>query len=170
MIPALVPLAISVASKFIPDLVGKVFESDKAESIATAVVGAAKVATGLKDPEEALAAFKPNDEQRTALREQVLSLIDMQIKDVQHARENNHYTDLTAKLSWTVMVGNLLVISLLIGGLVWLATAELTSGINTTLSAMIGGALNQMYQERQQVMNYLFGSAVGSKLKDLLKK
>jgi hypothetical protein len=47
---------------------------------------------------------------------------------------------------------------------------DLSKDVSMALSALIGGIVNQLMQERQQVMNYRFGSTIGSKLKDWIKK
>ena len=168
----LIPIAVSLASKFIPELIGKALDSDTAEKVATKVMDVAITATGREDPKEALEIWDPDTspELKEKLRADILSLVEMQIKDVQHAREFNKYEGLTENVAYGIMYGNLVLIACLIGLFARVASSSLTVSAASTLSAIIGGALNQLYQERQQVTGYLFGSAVGSKLKDLLKK
>ena len=58
----LIGLALSLASKFAPSLIGKLTGSDKAEEVAEKVVDIAKVATGQDDPQEAAKAVEANPE------------------------------------------------------------------------------------------------------------
>lgn len=166
----LVPIAISLATKYIPELIGKALDSKSAESVAASVIDIAKSATGLQDTSDALAAFKPTEQDIANMRKDILALLELQVGDVQHAREHGKYQELTTVVAYGIMFGNLALIAILIGLLVYVATSSLATSYASTLSAMIGGALNQLYQERQQVASFLFGSAVGSKLKDLLKR
>ena len=168
----LVPIAVSLASKFIPELIGKALDSDTAEQVAGKIIDVAKYATGLTDDKAALDAFEtastPKD--LAKLRSDVLKLVEMQVDDVQHARDNNEHKELTENVAYAIMYGNLAVIACLIGGFAWVASSDLAVSAASTLSAIIGGALNQLYQERQQVAGYLYGSSLGSKLKDLTYK
>lgn len=166
----LIGLAISAATQFIPELIGKAFDSKTAETVASKVIDLAKDQTGLSDPEEALENFNPSPEDIAALRSDVLKLIEMEIGDVQHARVNNKHEKLTENVAYGIMYGNLVLIAALIGVFAWVATSDLDTAFASTLSAMIGGALNQLYQERQQVAGYLFGSSLGSKLKSMIGK
>lgn len=56
----LIALAISLASKFGPSLIGKLTKSDKAEEVAEKVVGFAKIVTGQDDPQEAAKILETN--------------------------------------------------------------------------------------------------------------
>lgn len=61
-IPFLIPLAIQLAAKFAPTLVGKLTGSDKAEHVAEKVIDFAKGVTGKEDAEEAAKVLEANPE------------------------------------------------------------------------------------------------------------
>ena len=158
-------LALGVAAQYLPDLVSK-FTGNKSEVVAK-VIDAAKLATGNTDAELALKAYKPSTADLAALRADVLSVITLEVKDIQHAREVHKDDTVTDHLSYQVMYLNPIYICIGIGSIVWLCTQSLPNGVLATASALIGAGLNQLYQERQQVMNYRFGSSLGEKLKEL---
>jgi hypothetical protein len=58
----LIALAISLASKFAPSLIGKLTKSDKAEQVAEKVIGFAKAVTGQDNPEDAVKTIEANPE------------------------------------------------------------------------------------------------------------
>lgn len=172
MLP-LVPIAIGLASKYVPELIRTAFSNDKAAEVAKTVIDLAKNSTGLQEPNEALNKFeqqlRDNSDLQIELMKQVTAVMQMQVGDVQHARETLKDDHTTSKLAYLVMVGNVPLIMLCIGLLVWVTSVDLSDGQLAAVSAIIGGCLNQLYQERQQVMNYRFGSSIGEKLRGLLK-
>lgn len=168
MLPALIPLAVGIASKYIPELIGSALDSDKAEKVAKVVVAHAKQAF----PKDVIPALKEFDEllekspeQANELRVEVLDLVKLQIQDVQHAREHNTDYKATQKLGWLVMVSSIPQVLVCLGALSYITTLNLEASVLAAVSALVGGYLNQLYQERQQVMNYRFGSSLGSKTK-----
>ena len=166
----LVGIALSVASKFLPELAGKIFGGKEAEEVAGKVINMAKVATGIADPEKALEAFKPSPQEVASLRKDILSVIELEVSDVQHARIHGKHEELTEKVAYSIMWGNLVLIGTLIGSFAWILSLDLDGHIAATLGTLIGAALNQLYQERQQVAGYLFGSSLGSKIKSMTGK
>ena len=156
----LIPLAISLASKFIPDLVSSALDSKTAGKVASKVIEAATTATGL-EPEEALNTWDPSHNEQEALKGTVLDVLKLEMGDAQHARENTVDIDMTKNIAYGIMYLNMLLIAGLIGGFAWLLQAGLGDGITGTLGALIGGALNQLYQERQQVVGFLYGLKAG---------
>lgn len=168
----LIPLALSLATKFIPELVGKALDSDTAVKVTDEVIKVAQKVTGHDNYDDAMSEFEAvaKPEHFAEIRSDILKLVEMQVKDVQHARENNEHKALTENVAYGIMYGNLILIAVLIGLFAWVASSDLAVSAASTLSAIIGGALNQLYQERQQVAGYLFGSSLGSKLKDLVKR
>jgi hypothetical protein len=65
---------------------------------------------------------------------------------------------------------NPLLIGVGVYAFIYVMQLDLSKDVSMALSALIGGIVNQLMQERQQVMNYRFGSTIGSKLKDWIKK
>lgn len=59
---SLIPIAISLVSKFAPSLIGRLTKSDKAEAVAEKVVGFAKAVTGQDNPEDAARTIEANPE------------------------------------------------------------------------------------------------------------
>ncbi|UIS54087.1 putative DNA topoisomerase [Edwardsiella phage vB_EpP_ZHX] len=169
----LIPLALGLASKYVPDLFKSAFGSDKAAEVANIVIDTAKAATGCADSQQALAGYKGVLEQNPQLQLELMSkvadVLQMQVNDIQHARETLRDDATTSKLAYLIMFGNIPLIGGSIALLVWVTTSGMTEGTLATVSAIIGGCLNQLYQERQQVMNYRFGSSVGEKLRGLFK-
>jgi len=167
MLPMLIPLAVSIASKYIPELIETKLDSKKAAQVADVVIKHAKSAFN----EDAVPALKKLDElmeqspeRANELRVEVLELVKLEVQDVQHARE--HTDDkATQRLGWLVMWTSIPQIMICLGTLSYITTLNLAAGVLSTISALVGGYVNQLYQERQQVMNYRFGSSLGSKTK-----
>lgn len=164
----LAALAISIASKYIPELIGKALDSKKAEEVSSHLIGAVSEYTGMvvHDTAQLEKAFdKAGPEFFLKQRAQVIELAESRIADVQHARKFKN-DEVNTKISYTVMWVNPFLIVLGIVALIYVTTSlELDGGLLATISAVLGGWLNQLYQERQQVMNFHFGSSLGSKLK-----
>lgn len=173
----LVQLALGVATKFIPELIGKALNDDKAKEVAE-VVGNSAVAYvkdkyGVDMP--AIEAIKKVDSSAEMefwkeQRQSVIDVIKLEVEDIQHAREHNQEDGVVRNLSYLVMWINPIFIALCICALIYVSTAGLASGVLATVAATLGAAINHFFQERQQVMNYRFGSSLGSKLKSFLQK
>lgn len=171
--PVLASLAISAASKFIPEFIGSAFSDSKAKSVADAItktaVGYVKDKYDLDDVTELEAVKKVENDREFFMqhRKDFLSLIDMELKDIQHAREHNQEDGVVKNLSYIVMIVNPFLIALCIGALIYVSTAGLAGAVTATVSATLGAAINHFFLERQQVMNYRFGSSLGSKMKNM---
>lgn len=166
----LVGLAVSMASKYLPELIGSALDSKKAENVAKIVTDAAVAYTGGKPAHEALKAVENDKEFFMAQKKDILSVIELEVRDIQHARENQCEDEVTKYLSFIVMCVNPLLIAGCVWALISVAESDMDVGLITTISAVLGGAINNFFQERQQVMNFRFGSSLGSKLKNLIKK
>ena len=162
----LIAMAVSAASKFIPELIGSALDSEKAESVARVVTDSAMTYAGIKDPEQALKKVQEDKQFWEAQRSKIVDIVKMELADIQHAREHVN-DDVTKRLSYMVMVCNPVFIGLCVWALIWVSTSTLDSGLITAISAVLGGAINNFFQERQQVMNFRFGSSLGSKIKAL---
>lgn len=165
----LATLAISLASRYIPELIGVALDSKKAEKVSQHLIGAVGEYTSLPidHPYQVEKAFEQAGSKFfLEQREQILELAQLQTKDIQHARKYQN-EPVNTHISYTVMWVNPVLIVLGIFALVYVTTElNLAAGLLATISAVIGGWLNQLYQERQQVMNFHFGSSLGSKLKN----
>jgi hypothetical protein len=169
MAPILVNLAIAAASKYIPELISSKIENKTAKAVAETLFDAAKKATGIDDAEQALKAVESSPEFFIKQQDNIVAMLQSELKDVQHAREHNN-DEVTKNLSYVVMYLNPLLIGLGVYAFIYVMQLDLSKDVSMALSALIGGIINQLMQERQQVMNYRFGSAIGSKLKDWIKK
>jgi len=128
------------------------------------------VYTGGKPEHEALKAVQNDAEFFRKQRDDVLKVIELELQDIQHARENQADDNVTKHLSYVVMGINPFLIGACVWALIYVAQSDMDVGLIATLSAMLGGAINNFFQERQQVMNFRFGSSLGSKLKNLTGK
>lgn len=169
MTPILVNLAIAAASKYIPELISSKIENKTAKAVAETLLDAAKKATGIDDAEQALKAVESSPEFFIKQQDDIVAMLQSELKDVQHAREHAN-DEVTKNLSYVVMYLNPLLIGLGVYAFIYVMQLDLSKDVSMALSALIGGIVNQLMQERQQVMNYRFGSAIGSKLKDWIKK
>lgn len=165
----LISLAVSLASKYVPELIGESLNSKKARAISNLVIDAAKEYTGVKDPEQALGIIGNDKDFWDKNSDKVFSLLEAEIRDVQHSREHNN-DDVTKRLSYLIMVVNPILIAAGIYAFIYVMSIDLEKDTSMALSALIGSVITHLLQERQQVMNFRFGSTIGSKLKDLMKK
>lgn len=169
MSPLLIQLAIATASKYIPKIIESKIESPKAKAIANTIFKAAKEFTGESDPQKALNKVQDSPEFFKLHEQSILKELELHLEDIQHAREHNN-DEVTRNLSYVVMYLNPLLIAAGVYAFIYVMKLDLSKDVSMALSALIGGIVNQLMQERQQVMNYRFGSTIGSKLKDWIKK
>lgn len=166
--PALIPLAITIAEQFLPSIVKKITGEDDKKAVAEKVISVAKHVTGFSDPEQALKQAQVSDDFKDKLLEEFVEISRIETKDIQDARKNHKYHDTTVTAIKTALWLNPALIFLGIGILAYVVVFEsLDSGSLSMLSAMIGGMINQLYQERQQCYSFLVGSSLGSKLKSM---
>lgn len=170
----LIAVAIGLATKYIPGLIGKALNSTDAEAIAKTVTDSALSYTGLQDKSEALKRYEELLEQdkseQQKLADQVMQLVQLEVDDTKDARHTFVGDKASDTLTYMIMIGNLPLIASAVGALIWLSTVELSEGKLTALSALIGGIISNFLQERQQVMNYRFGSTISDKFKKLTEK
>lgn len=89
----MLPIALKLASAFLPDLIGALTKSNKAEQVAAKVVDLANTVAGTNDPSAALDAIQRDPAKQAALRAQVdanmveLARIDASIAIGQQAIE-----------------------------------------------------------------------------------
>lgn len=154
--------------KIVKDKVGDLFGDETAKKINQV----AQIVTGVRTPQEALQAIE-NDEAMLAqvkgkLLDQEHEIVMAAFSDVSSAREmyrttGNKQTDI---ISNRVMTQNQLYVFLFLAidaaSFVWIDEPAAAAAIGS----VCGFCINSLWQERQQVMNFLYGSSLGSKLKD----
>lgn len=98
------------------------------------------------------------------------SIISGTLGDKQNARDNNHLYELQSDIGKRIFMQTSILIPLLIMINVLLISyaSELKLGeaMISMVSTLIGIALNNAYRERQSMLEFLYGSSVGSRLKD----
>ena len=140
------------------------------EGAAQKIIDVAKIATGAATPEHALEMIERDAKAATAVKQQLLEqeheLVLAQLKDVQSARGmysgKNTMADDIAK---RVISQNHVCVCLLImcNGLVLVFVKDTV--IAVALGNLFGASIGALWQKRQQVINFFFGSSLGSKLK-----
>lgn len=88
----LIPIAISLASRFAPSLIGKLTGSDTAAEVAEKVVDMAKVVTGQNDPTEAAKAIEANPELALEYQRE-LHGYELALKEIEYKKEKLAYED-----------------------------------------------------------------------------
>lgn len=171
MAPA-IAAALSLATKYLPDVVGLLTDNKRAGKTAQIVSEAVKQVTGSTTLQGADEAFQNSPELVLELRKAVMAdkyvAEEMRLKDVQDARamykEENTQAD---KLSDLVMKWNLVIILCLVAINV-LAILYLTTNatVLALISNLVGVVVGALLGERQQVTGFYFGSSLGSKNKD----
>jgi len=160
-------------AKFVPEVVGW-FAGDKAESAASSIVGIAEKVTGLGG-DEALKAIESDPNTALEFKKAVMAnkyeLDRIYLANTAGARDM--YTEsrtLADRVALGIMRYNFFfVVILLVCNAVacWYLKDHpaVLSGIATT----IGFVINAFIKERSDVSNFLFGSTLGSRMKDVKK-
>ena len=92
------------------------------------------------------------------------------IRDKQNARGSDHLyilqTDIGKKIfiQTSIIIPLLIMIDLLLVS--YASDLKLSEAMIAGVSTLIGIALNNAYRERQSIIEFLFGSSIGSKIKD----
>jgi hypothetical protein len=76
----------------------------------------------------------------------------------------------TDKLSYQIMRDNLVIIGVLVFMQIVVVMFIPNPALVATISTLIGAIVNSLLSERQSVVNFRFGSSIGSKMKNLLNK
>jgi len=162
----LIPIAMALA-QFAPGIIKLLTGSEKAEEVASQVVGIAQTVTCTTEPEEALAAIKadPNKvlEFQQAMSAQQVDLEKAYLADVADARHRdvelaqagfrNHRANILAAAALSLVVGCLVVV-------VWQSDAN--DFVKATITLILGRALGWV----QQLFSFEFGSTRSNKAKD----
>ncbi|MCS3766587.1 hypothetical protein HNP12_000635 [Aeromonas hydrophila] len=168
MLPAIVPLALGLAGRYIPEAIGWL-KGDKAEDAARDILDVAKKITKTEDDEYASDALINDKTLGNEFRLEVLKLQQardqLYLNDRQNARETYAKQSGTADLIATgIMNRSLLLILLLVaanfGALYLLGEkAELIALISNLIGVVIGALLN----ERNSVISFFFGGVSNDK-------
>lgn len=152
------------------DWVKEKLGSNVGESAATKIIDVAQIVTGQTNSADALSSISNNPNFAAEFKQQILSqaheLKLAQLADIQSARTmydgKNAMADTIAK---RVIDHNHLMVCFLIvcNGLVLAFVADKVVAV--ALGNLIGASIGALWQERQQVINFFFGSSLGSKLK-----
>lgn len=162
----LIPIAMALA-QFAPGIIKLLTGSEKAEEVASQVVGIAQTVTGTGTPEEALAAIKadPNKvlEFQQAMSAQQVDLEKAYLADVASARERdvelakagqaNHRANILVAAAILLVIGCLVVV-------VWQTDAN--DFVKATITLILGRALGWV----EQIFSFEFGSTRSNKAKD----
>lgn len=96
--------------------------------------------------------------------------VNLEVGDKQNARGNNHLYEMQTEIGKKIFIQTSIIIPLLIMiDLLLVSYAsdlKLSEAMIAGVSTLIGIALNNAYRERQSIIEFLFGSSIGSKLKD----
>lgn len=165
----MVSFALGLAAKFIPGLVSAGLDDAKAGKVASTVLKMAKAYFPDNTDEDALAKYESyvsqNPERLAELQDAVKEIFAMQIKDTQHARL--HRPEGPDYLMYILVVFSYAGNAVGLGALVYVtAILKLDGGTLAAVAAAIGGAMTWMQQQVQQIINFRYGSSLGSKLKD----
>lgn len=170
MLP-LIPLAIGLASKFIPELVSKALDSKEAGKVAKVIISEATKFAPDNSEQDALKAYEDYLAKNPAavhqLHEQILKVVELEVKDVQHARVMGKGDD---KLTYLIVILAFVGLGACIVSLVYVVRLNLEGGALATVSAAIGSVSTLCIQQLQQISNYKYGSSIGEKFKDLSSK
>jgi len=90
--------------------------------------------------------------------------------DKQNARGNNHLYEMQTEIGKKVFLQTSILIPLLIFMnillVMYASDLKLGEAMISMVSTLIGIALSNSYRERQSMLEFLYGSSVGSKIKD----
>ena len=97
-------------------------------------------------------------------------IVSAEVGDKQNARGSNHLYELQTDIGKRIFVQTSILVPLLIMINVLLisyaADLKLGEAMISMVSTLIGIALNNAYRERQSMIEFLFGSSIGSRIKD----
>ena len=135
----------------------------------------AKAVTGIDDDDSAVAAIKADPE--LAYSYEMALLADKHIPDrlnlenTQGARDMYANTDheQTDKIAHSIMRFNLWIIFALVGANIGVVTFIKDGALVAIASNLIGIVVGHLLSERKDVVNFHFGSSMGSKNKDKIK-
>lgn len=157
--------AIELAS-LVPSFL-KMFGQDQPAQAVEKAVDIAKTLTGAKDPEEALAALKANDElmqkYKDAAEARSVEVIKTYIEDTQNARA--HDTAIT-QIKGSNKRGDYIVLLTVLGIVALIVCAVGISDLSEFAKGIINISIGVFLGNWQQINNFEFGTSRASKVKD----
>jgi hypothetical protein len=161
--------AISDATGLTDWIAGKFGES---APVARKVIDIATSVTGAKNPQDVVDILTRDSakaaEVAQAVRDQEMELINLAYQDLKDARGMYQKTghEQADKIAAHVITWNAPLVGVLLTlygiSLVYVKDANTAQAVGT----LLGGSIAALWQERQAVMGFFFGSSLGSKLKD----
>lgn len=143
------------------------------EKTAKQITDIAMAATGTTTPKDAVQIVQQNPDFAVEIRRELMKneheLTLAALADVQNAREMYKVQHDTADdIANRVITQNHLAVMLLIiaNGLVLVYVKDQVLAV--AAGNLIGGSIAALWQERQKILNFYFGSSLGSKIKDVL--
>lgn len=168
MLPALIPLAMTLASEFAPGII-RHFAGDNAADVAEKVVGVAKAVTGIDDPTKAVEAVKADPAAVLRFQKEMATLdaelTKAYLKDRQHARDRDVHLKQAGYHNYRadVMLALAFICVCLIIWVIYATRLDLPGEMLAILNMAIGAILKMIGDAFQ----FEFGSSRGSKEKDL---
>lgn len=174
---------IKLVAEFAPDIIG-LFSKDKGDKVGDVIDSVMKVTkaiTGTDDEQEAMALLGADPALAYEFKKALLadSHIEEQMRysDVSDARamykQQNDMADYVGK---TIIDRNLIYVAglILVDVILMIAlpvvfpdSAAISTGVGMSIGTLLGGVIQQLLKERQDIVNFLFGSSRGSKNKDV---
>lgn len=169
-----VAIAKSIASAAgLDDWLKKKLGGTLGEKTAKKIADIAMAATGTTTPQDAAQIVKQNADFAIEIRRELMKneheLTLAALADVQNAREMYKVQHDTADdiANWVITQNHLAVMLLIVAnGLVLVYVKDQVLAV--AAGNLIGGSIAALWQERQQILNFYFGSSLGSKIKDVL--
>ena len=167
-------IALGLAS-LVPDIL-KLFGRDDDSSVATKVIDVAKKITGKDNEGELLEALKSDPskilEYKKALLEDKFVRDRIDLANVQSAREMHKDNHVQAdKIADGVIRWNLWFVFGLVGLNIFVISVFKTNPeLLALVSNVLGFVINSLLKERQDIINFYFGSSLGSKIKSFIGK
>lgn len=153
----------------IDDWLGDLVGGEPGKKVAGQIVDVAKAVTGSGSAEEAIKAIGGNAELahklRTSLVKNEHDLKLAALEDLKSARQMYQNTDhkMTDKIADQVIRLNPLFILLLVAANASVILYVENPAVAVAVGNVIGFSIGQLWQERQAVINFFFGSSQGSK-------
>ena len=154
-------------------LIGKALGVDnKPEAIENALVNNPEALIKIRELEvsKELAMLKAQYDNKVEDNRHEEHSVNLEVNDKQNAKGSNHLYELQTDIGKRIFIQTSIIIPLLIMINVLLisyaADLKLGEAMISMVSTLIGIALNNAYRERQSMIEFLFGSSIGSKMKD----
>lgn len=143
------------------------------ETAADKIAAVAQVVTDAGTGQEALEMIRQDAGARASVRQKLLDmeheLILAQLQDVQSARQMySGKNEMADKIAERVISQNHIVVALLLVMECVAFALVNDSSVAMIIGNLIGASVAALWQERQQVIGFFFGSSLGSKLKTAL--